>query len=146
MHRCVLHSAPELADAGVLPAPAVHDVLQALVVQTQLIAAHALHSAHTALVAQSQRCHFAALAVFVVGVALDDAVEGHAEDAGCGGLVDLAGGAENVQHPLLTGQPCDQPGFDGREVGIHEGAAFAGHQRRADELAQRIRYIVGQQS
>ena len=96
MHGSILHPAPELADAGVLPAPAVHDVLQALVVQTQLIAAHALHSAHTALVAQSQRCHFTALAVFVVGVALDDAVKGHAEDAGCGGLVDLAGGAENV--------------------------------------------------
>ena len=27
VHRCVLHPAPELADAGVLPAPAVHDVL-----------------------------------------------------------------------------------------------------------------------
>ena len=103
MHSGVLHPAPELADAGVLPPPAVHDVLQALVVQTQLIAAHALHSAHAALIAQSQRCHFAALAVLVVGVAFGDAVKGHAEDAGCGGFVDLAGGAENVQHPLLTG-------------------------------------------
>lgn len=131
---------------GVLPPPAVHDVLQALIIQTQLIATHALHGPHAALVAQSQCCYFAALAVPVVWVALDDAVEGYTENAGCGGLVDLAGGAENVQHPLLTGQPCDQPGLDGGEIGVDEGAALAGHQRGADELAQSVRYIVGQQS
>ena len=146
VHGGFLHRIPELADAGVLPAPAPDDVHQAVVVQAQLIAAHPFHGPDTALVAQGQRCHLAALAVLVVGVALDDAVEGHTEDAGCGGLVDLAGGAENVQHPLLTSQPCDQPGLDGREVGIYEGAPFAGHQRCADQLAQSVGHIVGQQS
>ena len=136
----VLHRSPELHNVGVLLPPAVHHVLDFLVWQVFQRAAdvHPAHGPYPALVAQGQGGNLAALAVAVVRVALDDGFDRDTEHLCCCGFVNFARGSENVQHPFLPGLPGNQPGFDGRKVGINEHRAGRGDQRCAYHLAEHI--------
>ena len=55
---------------------------------------------------------------------------------GCGGLIDLAVCAEDIEDPLLSGVPRDDTGFDGREVAHMEDVSGRGDEGGADKLRQ----------
>lgn len=65
---------------------------------------------------------------------------GHAEHLRGRGLIDFAVGAEHLQPPLLTGQPGDDTGLNGRKVSVNEDMTLRGHKSGADELAESVRH------
>ena len=50
--------------------------------------------------------------------------------------------SENLQHPLLPGEPGDHPGFDGGEVGVYKDLPRSRHQRCPDKLGEGVRDIA----
>ena len=76
----------------------------------------------------------ALLAQGVLRVSFFDALQGDPEHLGGAGLVDFAMGAEHLQPPLLTSQPGDDTGLDGRKVSVNEDVALRGDESGADEL------------
>ena len=51
-------------------------------------------------------------------------------------------GGKYLIHPLLPGQPCDHPRFDGAEIRYHELMAGGRDKRGPDQLGKRIRYVA----
>ena len=56
------------------------------------------------------------------------------------GLIDFAVGAEHLQPPLLTGQPRDDTGLNGRKIGVNQDVALRGNKSGADELTEGVRH------
>ena len=63
----------------------------------------------------------------------------YTEHLACTGAVDILPVGEHPLPPILTSQPRDYAGFDGREVGDEKGVAGTRYKSRADQLGKRIR-------
>ena len=140
LHSGVVHGIPQVTDALVGLTPAAHDVRQVLLRDAHVQGSHVDECAGAALVAQGQLCHLALLPECILWIALFDELNGHAEHLRGGGLIDFSVGAEHLQPPLLTGQPGDDTGLNGRKVSVNEDMPLRGHKGGADELAEGVRH------
>ena len=50
--------------------------------------------------------------------------------------------SEHLEHPLLSGEPCQHSRLDGAEVADREGLSVRCHEGRSDELAERVRHVA----
>ena len=123
---------PELHDVRVGVPPHVDDALQ-LVLRDGAVLVHALHGSDASLVAAGKHGDLALLPEAAVHAVLHDR---HVVHHGSGGTIHVAAVPEGLQRPLLTGQPCDHAGFDGREVRDDEPAAVRRDEGRPDQLGE----------
>ena len=132
--------APQRLDALVGVAPHAHHLGQLRLGDAHGERAHALERLGAALVAQRQRGHLAALAQILAYL-----VDRHAEHAARRRLVDLPVAAEDVEHPLLAGEPREHASLDRTEVRHREDVPLAGHEHGAHEGLERVLDVAVEQ-
>ena len=66
----------------------------------------------------------------------------HVEHLGSAGAVDVAAVGKHFLAPLLPGQPGDDPGLDGAEVGHDKPVSGGGDKSRPDQLREDVRHVA----
>ena len=131
LHSGAVNIPPQLGNVGVGLSPGSHQGRQFLFRQAHFQSTHCFQRPYRATIAKGQFGNFAFLTEVTV-----DAVLFHrnAEHLRCRRAVDVLALGKDLLPPSLPGKPCNDPGFNGREVGNDEFPAVLRDKCCADQL------------